>query len=149
MAESESDSGEGEGLELKMTSMIDVVFLLLIFFIVTLKIPRKEGMIETRLPEPTVDPDGGNGGRTIDKEFEPIVLKLRKSKSTGDVETYVGDVQIRSSRQLANHLQRFKALEQDKRVVLDCGDRVPYKNIVEAISVIRAVEMPMAFKNVR
>ena len=40
-----------EKLELKMTPMIDVVFLLLIFFIVTLQIPREEAMIEAELPQ--------------------------------------------------------------------------------------------------
>ena len=66
---------EQEKLELQMTSMIDVVFLLLVFFIVTLKIPKEEQLIETDLPK------AKGGGKTSAEqeereEFEDVLLTL-------------------------------------------------------------------------
>lgn len=148
MAINASDASDEEGLKLKMTSMIDVVFLLLIFFIVTLKIPEREAMIETRIPQaeqqgevsaPEEDPD--------DVDFEDIKLTLRKEENTDEVKTFVSGQQMRSARQLAGRLNMFRNLNDEGRVVIDCQDNVPYASLIEAISVVQSVELPMAFGN--
>lgn len=48
-------SSEHGKYELKMTPMIDVVFLLLIFFMVTMKFRTPEGKIRSDLPQDTVE----------------------------------------------------------------------------------------------
>ncbi len=148
MAINASDAGEEDELELKMTSMIDVVFLLLIFFLVTLKIPKEEAFIETRLPEAK-----GAGQVTAPEEekdrqeFQDIKLSLRKDPTSGKVKTYVGGQRMRGPGQLASRLKMFRKIKDDGRVVVQCGDGVPYKDLVEAISVVQAIQLPLAFGN--
>jgi len=61
--------------QLQMTSMIDVVFLLLIFFILTFKIVELEGDFSIRMP--IADASAGS----MDDTELPIKLRLRASES--------------------------------------------------------------------
>jgi biopolymer transport protein ExbD len=64
-----------EKVELQLTSMIDVIFLLLIFFIMTFKIGAQEGDFNVRMPM--------GGGPSADAEPQiPIKLRLT-ADSTG------------------------------------------------------------------
>ncbi|MEM9825337.1 MAG: biopolymer transporter ExbD [Planctomycetota bacterium] len=61
--------------QLSMTSMIDIVFLLLIFFVMTFKIVELEGDFSVRMPL------AGTSNNTIDDTELPIKLRMR---SNGD-----------------------------------------------------------------
>lgn len=61
---------EAEGSELNMTSMIDIVFLLLIFFVMTFKIVEMEGDFSVRMPL-------AGGGSPTDITDLPLKLRLR------------------------------------------------------------------------
>tara|TARA_R110002111_G_scaffold118372_1_gene180861 strand:- start:1230 stop:1703 length:474 start_codon:yes stop_codon:yes gene_type:complete len=70
---------DAEGNELNMTSMIDIVFLLLIFFVMTFKIVELEGDFSVRMPL-------AGGGTPTDVTDLPLKLRLRadeKGKLTG------------------------------------------------------------------
>lgn len=56
--------------ELNMTSMIDIVFLLLIFFVMTFKIVEMEGDFSIRMPL-------GGGGATTDPTDLALKLRMR------------------------------------------------------------------------
>ncbi|KAA5546053.1 biopolymer transporter ExbD [Roseiconus nitratireducens] len=62
---------EREKNELNMTSMIDIVFLLLVFFVMTFKIVEMEGDFSIRMPL------AGSGGATSDVTDLPLKLRLR------------------------------------------------------------------------
>ena len=62
---------EHEKNELNMTSMIDIVFLLLIFFVMTFKIVEMEGDFTVRMPL------AGDGNTTSDVTDLPLKLRLR------------------------------------------------------------------------
>ena len=140
------EHGQEDKLELKMTSMIDVVFLLLIFFIVTLQIPEEEAMIETTLPEKeTKDEAQKQQEREREAEFEDVMLALRKEQ--GSVQTYVNNQPIPSLKLLINRLQTFRELNPEGRVVIDCADDVPYQALVRAINAAQIAELDIAFAN--
>jgi biopolymer transport protein ExbD len=61
---------EKEKNELNMTSMIDIVFLLLIFFVMTFKIVEMEGDFSIRMPL-------AGDGATSDSTDLPLKLRLR------------------------------------------------------------------------
>lgn len=63
-----------EEVKLEMTPMIDVVFLLLIFFIVTMKFRIEEGKLEAKLPE---DMGQNAGGAPVDREKVRIRINLK------------------------------------------------------------------------
>ena len=145
MGKKGADSGK---LELQMTSMIDVVFLLLIFFMVTLRIPEPEGMIETALPKAK-----GTGSATTEeeddrKEFEDIMLDLvwNSNKPGQDkTEVYVNRTRMLSTSMTYSRLKMMSEIYEDGRVVVRCQNKVPYKNLVEAISLVQEAKLPMAF----
>ena len=60
-----------DSLELKMTPMIDVVFLLLIFFVMTFKIVELEGDFSVRMPL------AGSDSMTMDPTDLPLKLRLQ------------------------------------------------------------------------
>jgi len=59
--------------ELQLTSMIDVIFLLLIFFVMTFKIAAQEGDFSVKMPI------GGTGGNPDSTDL-PIKLRLRANE---------------------------------------------------------------------
>lgn len=67
----------GEKSELQLTSMIDVIFLLLIFFVMTFKIVAQEGDFNIRMPL-------GGGAGSAENINVPIKVRLR-ANSTGDL----------------------------------------------------------------
>ncbi|QDV82037.1 ExbD/TolR family protein [Planctomycetes bacterium TBK1r] len=62
---------EHEKNELNMTSMIDIVFLLLVFFVMTFKIVEMEGDFTVRMPL------AGDSNATSDVTDLPLKLRLR------------------------------------------------------------------------
>ena len=135
------------GLELRMTSMIDVVFLLLIFFIVTLNIPREEAMIETELPK------GKESGETVAPdllaaEFDDIRVILDVDEF-GQVSKYLNDQRMLTAGQMLGRLKAFRELNEQGRVVISCHDDVPYENLVEVISVAHISGLSIAFADLR
>jgi len=133
-------------LEINMTPMIDVVFQLLIFFMVTLKMPREEMMVETDLPTAR-----GPGTIKVDdvpppeEEFEDIRLLIIKDRRSGAVQRYINDMMVRSDSQLGGQLANMKKLYAKGRVIVICADDVPYKHIIKTISIVQAAELPIAF----
>ncbi|RKY22012.1 MAG: hypothetical protein DRQ55_02375 [Planctomycetota bacterium] len=67
---------EIEEVDLDLTPMIDVVFLLLIFFIVTMKFKVLEGKLETELPK-----DVGVNSSPVDELLEKIEIDIQPDKS--------------------------------------------------------------------
>ena len=62
---------EAQSTQLNMTSMIDIVFLLLIFFVMTFKIVELEGDFSVRMPL------AGNDSVAMDSTELPLKLRMR------------------------------------------------------------------------
>ncbi len=139
------EKGQEEKIELKMTAMIDVVFLLLIFFIVTLQIPKEEALIETALPEKEEKQEGQEEEQERLAEFQDVMLALRKER--GGVQTYVNNQPVPSLKLLIARLQTFSELNPEGRVVIDCADDVPYEALVRAINAAQIAELGISFAN--
>ena len=67
--------GDAEKSGLNMTSMIDVVFLLLIFFVMTFKIVELEGDFSVRMPL------AGSDSMTLDPTDLPLKLRLQADEN--------------------------------------------------------------------
>jgi len=63
--------GESEKNELNMTSMIDIVFLLLVFFVMTFKIVELEGDFSIKMPL------AGQSAAQVDVTELPLKLRMR------------------------------------------------------------------------
>ena len=144
-----AEAAQQEKLALQMTPMIDVVFQLLIFFVVTLSIPKEEAMIETELPRARGGGEVVGTEPQVREEFEDILLSIVKEPVTGRARIYVNNQWMMNSRQLLGRLEMFRSLNEKGRVVVQCGDDVPYKDLIEAISIVQIAELPMAFANLK
>ena len=132
-----------ERLELQMTSMIDVVFLLLIFFMVTAAAVREEAMIETHLPRADEQGEVKVEDPTA-LEFKDVKVSLELDEF-GNVTRKVNDQEVYTPGQMYSMLRPFAELNRNGRVVLWCQDEVPYESVVEAISVAQAVGLSISF----
>ena len=129
---------EEEKVELQMTSMIDVVFLLLIFFVTTMKFAAVEGNLPAYLPkkEKTVSTAQTKKPSDEEKELEDIVLRL--SMQGGKVEMAVGSAILPNFRQLAFKLSRLHKQFPKHSVVLDAEPDVPFGKVVRALNACAA-----------
>ncbi len=99
-------------LEFQMTPMIDVVFLLLIFFICTTQFPEFEGKFDVRLPDPGPAPRSAAAKRL---PTEVVVRVHRDGRLTVNG-------QPKTEPQLARMLARLTAAAPRLAVVI-AGDR--------------------------
>ncbi|MCS7239542.1 MAG: biopolymer transporter ExbD [Thermoguttaceae bacterium] len=128
---------EEGGVELQMTPMIDIVFQLLVFFVMTFKIAAPEGDFNIRMPivapsEGIPEPDA----------LPPITIRL-----TALSDGRLAGIQF-GNRQLKNFLElRERMIEmlgpdpgpsviESTEVELDCDYHLRYEYVIEAITAV-------------
>lgn len=120
---------EIEEVELELTPMIDVVFLLLIFFIVTMKFKVLEGKLETELPKDV----GVNSG-----QVEDLLEKLEITIKTDPTAEYGMTVEI-NKRKVPNlstfraQIRKFVELDPKQKATLYPGPKVNYEQVVKVV----------------
>jgi len=159
---------EAQEAEADLTPMIDVTFLLLIFFIVNLKFKVEEGEIESFLPK-----DKGQGKGTPSIDLKEVRIKLLWYDSSGrpTKDLNAGQVVLKVGRnsyntpglltgndpamvdnpaeeavwqKLFTDLEGFKSgytgkTDKGLPVIIDAREQVPYRYIVRALNeVVRA-----------
>jgi len=134
-------------VKLQMTSMIDVVFLLLAFFVVTYKTPEVEGDFNIRMPVEAQS----NQSPDLD-ELTPITVRLAADDDgklssvrfgdadvadmnalRGEVYRYVNQSELSYRDALAGGTPEFR---DDLEIELDCDPQLRYRYAVEAITAV-------------
>ncbi len=133
---------EGEKIELQMTPMIDIVFQLLVFFIMTFKIVAQEGDFNIRMPraapnsDPTIEEPppqltlmiyltaGQNGG------LAGVKLNEEEIQSAGDIFSELNDRIVA----MVNTSEPGQA--QDAEVELGFDYDLKYEYVVSAITAV-------------
>ncbi len=129
-------SRSGKKVELQMTPMIDIVFLLLVFFILTFRIVAIEGdfNIQTSAAEP--DPD-------IPPEVltSPLKLILRADDDGHLASIHLNERPFDSMRDLGDFMISIYAadsvtsnLRETVEVEIDCDPHLHYRHAMEAIT---------------
>lgn len=127
-------------VELQMTSMIDVVFQLLVFFIMTFNVVEAEGDFAIQLP----------GGPSQDEISCHMPIKLRlhmTADARGQLDTMTfNNTVMNKSRPFDDLHQRVvDFLTKDGRppefrdeveVVLKCDEQLHYDNVIQAITAV-------------
>lgn len=106
---------------LPMTSMIDVVFLLLIFFLVTSNFAAPENRVDTALR--------AEGRATQAEELQPQIVEVRLSPSGNAVFT-LGENTVGSREALA---QLLRQLPPEGGVIVRGSDSVPVQAVADAM----------------
>ena len=126
-----------EKAELQLTSMIDVIFLLLIFFVMTFKISALEGDFSVKMP---IEGTGGNPDTTN----IPIKLRLR-----ANAEGELADIIVNDSQSFGNSWTDLRGFilkltggnspptpEEGPEVEIDLDYNLHYKNVIRAITAV-------------
>jgi biopolymer transport protein ExbD len=130
-------SHSSEKVEMQLTSMIDVIFLLLIFFIMTFKITAQEGDFNVKMPI-------GGGSGAMDTTNIPIKLRLR-SNADGELV----DIVVDDTRSFGNDFGQLRAFilqltggnappnaEDGPEVEIDLDYNLRYEHVISAITAI-------------
>jgi len=133
--------GAGEDkIELQMTPMIDIVFQMLVFFIMTFKIVAMEGDFNIKMPV------GFREGPPPEQQLPPMRLRMRAdgqgelaSMSMAENKFSGGD---RFSK-LQSHIIRFigtdtgpGSRQATAEIELDCDPHLRYEYVIEAITAV-------------
>jgi biopolymer transport protein ExbD len=126
-----------EKVELQLTSMIDVIFLLLIFFIMTFKIVAQEGDFNIRMPL-------GGGAGSPDNTSIPIKLRLR-ANADGEL----ADIVINDQQSFGTDFAKLRAFilqltggiappspDEGPEVEIDLDYGLRYVHVVQAITAV-------------
>ena len=109
--------------------MIDVVVLLLIFFIVTMKFKVLEGKLETELPKDV----GVNSGEVLDLlEKVEITIKVDPTAQYG-MTIAINGLKVPNLTTFRSRLRRFVELDPKQKATLYPGPKVNYEQVVKVV----------------
>lgn len=126
-----------ERASLQMTAMIDIVFLLLVFFVMTFKIAALEGDFNIKMPAAAP-----SQGMPDDDQLPPMTLRL-KADANGDlVGIQLNDIGFGSFDELHQHILGMvgnamePSLLSGAEVEIDCDYQLKYEFITAAITAV-------------
>ena len=129
---------EAEKIELQMTPMIDIVFQLLIFFIMTFKIVSLEGDFNIKMPA-----SAPSQGAPDEDQLPPMKLRLTAGAEGGLSGIALNDRQFASLDELHAYILDLVGSDAEAgggldgaEVELDCDYGLRYENVVAAITAV-------------
>lgn len=127
-----------EQIEIQMTPMIDIVFQLLVFFIMTFKIVAPEGDFSIKMPVAAPDE-----GVPDDDQLPPIKIRMKADDKGRLASIQLGQHHLGTSFP-ALHAQIRQVIGDDAgpdvrkstEVELDCDYNLQFKNVIGAITAV-------------
>jgi biopolymer transport protein ExbD len=110
----------GSEFSVQMTPLIDVIFLLMIFFVMTMKFQELEGVIKSRLPE-----KGDQSFSEYQKDWETVRIHL--ATENGRFTIYLQERIVYSQEALLSYLNR---LPPQIMIVIEPEAKVLYKHVI-------------------
>ena len=125
-------------MEIKMTPMIDVVFLLLIFFLWTASFQ----IVEMVLPSNLSEVAGSTPTQTDEPpppqdDFDRVVLRVRWIE--GRPMWQINDAAIDNLQQVRSRLETIAAVKRDAPVILHPDQEVPLGHVIDLYDLTRLV----------
>lgn len=127
---------EKEKIELQMTPMIDIVFQLLIFFIMTFKVVSLEGDFNIRMPA-----NAPSESIPDEDQLPPMTLRLAANDNGQLSGIRLNDRLFSSFDELHAHMLQLLGddagpASSSAEVELDCDYNLRYENVVAAITAV-------------
>jgi biopolymer transport protein ExbD len=117
-----------------MTPMIDVVFLLLIFFVWTASFQAIEALLPSEL---TASSSGGAAAALQEEDFERIVVRIRDDAAT--TRWSLNGRDISAWGELRSSLEQLASIRTDLPVVVDPDQQVPLGDVIDVYDAARQV----------
>jgi biopolymer transport protein ExbD len=120
---------ESEDIALQMAPLIDIVFLLLIFFLVTasLKKPHKE------IPVEFAHAGGANTAKALKNE---VIITIDRQGNF-----YLGAQGKVSTQQVLKKLNQVALRDPTTRIRIDCDKRAEFQRVVQIINACRVQQL--------
>jgi len=130
--------GVGDKQEVNMTAMIDIVFLLLVFFMVTLKIVDQEGDFSVRMPL------ASNSSGAVDDTELPLKLRLKADENGRLTSIAMNEVQLGTDFDalrdtvigLVGGAQPGETAKGGPEVEIDTDYNLRYESVIKAITAV-------------
>lgn len=123
-----------EKIELQMTPMIDIVFQLLVFFIMTFKIVTQEGDFNIKMP--LSNPQQGQ----VEPDLPPLKVRLQADASGMLNGIYLHDQPLASFDELHQEVLDLvggdTSLAEDAEVEFKCDFDLNYEYVIQAITAV-------------
>lgn len=133
--------------DVMMTPMIDVVFLLLVFFLATASFDR----LEQILPSGTVDspekPSAGGSASPSEPqqtEVDEIVIRLELAANSS-YDIFLNDQKLTTLDDLMNRLAALIKMRQDVPVIIDPDHQLPIERVIGIYDQVRSVGFTSLF----
>ncbi len=133
---------EIEEVPMELTPMIDVVFLLLIFFLVTLKFKVLEGKLPTFLPK-----DVGVNSAPVDDLLEKVEIGIVKDPSRGagaphyGIQVIVNNQRMPSLDAFTQKLRAMRSADDELKSTLYPQVGVNYEQVIKVVDAAVAANM--------
>ena len=125
-------------VDIKMTPMIDVVFLLMIYFIWSSSFGKEERLLPSQLSAQTSG--AGQSATEIppkEADFETLVIRIVGSQGT--IGWTVNEVPLGSTADLQNRLLTLARINSSAPVVLHPDPDVPLEHVIDVFDISRLV----------
>ena len=121
---------------LNLASMIDVIFLLLIFFMSTLAFNPPEGVLNSQLAEAGLTP------AAEPPDFEPILIRLVAIGESGGpgITIFCDELEMAGLVALRGHLMTRREIA-DVPVVIQAVGTVPFGSMAAVLDICHAVDL--------
>jgi biopolymer transport protein ExbD len=129
--------GLADKIPIDMTPMIDIVFQLLTFFCMTLKVVAEEGDFNIKMPLAAP-----RAGTPDPNQLPPMKLRMRADSNGNLVDLVLNERSFSGEnrfRQLHNHIAGLVgdgSMAASAEVELDCDYNLKYSNVIEAITAV-------------
>ena len=124
--------GKDSGVELNMTPTIDMVFLLLIFFIATMQWPETESNISAYLPRR----DEAAGTTVLEEREEINEAEIHLNPGVGEsIIILFNGRDVGGFSGLMSAMRLLNTNAPESRIILAVHRQVPYKNVVRTLDV--------------
>jgi biopolymer transport protein ExbD len=128
--------GDGGRLEVKMTPMIDVIFLLLIFFVSTASFQAVEEVLPTNLSLPGAMSES----EPIDEEFEDLEeIVVKVLWQNGRAAWQINQRELTDLYGVRAVLEAAAQVNVELPVILDVDGAVPIEHVIDVCDVCRQI----------
>ena len=107
---------------INMIPFINIIFLLLIFFLLTMNLKKPEGVLDNRLPQVS-----GQENFDAARYWETLTLRIKKDKQDGLLKIYMQERAVNTYSDLLHYLNQ---LPGDITIIIEPDNDIPYKHVI-------------------
>lgn len=125
----DSNSRQGRELEIKLTPMIDVVFLLLVFFIWNAQLQKVEYVLPSQLSVAAGNQEAKPMEPRPEADFDDVVVRIRWLNEQPSWS--INDNPVASLAELQERLMIIQEIKRDAPVILHPDKQVPLGHVID------------------